>query len=88
MSMLVSFVLSFFPRDVLDEILNLIGSVSEGFPSYSYSLIDKNRCFIYLYTGGLFNCYMLDESICHFRGVGSILSLLLYFDGKSCQQTM
>ena len=35
MSMFVSFVLSFFPRDVLDEILNLIGSVSEGFPSYS-----------------------------------------------------
>ena len=35
MSMLVSFVLSFFPRDVLDEILNLIGSVSEGFPAYS-----------------------------------------------------
>ena len=38
MSMMVSFVLSFFPRDVLDEILNLIGSVSEGFPSYSYVL--------------------------------------------------
>ena len=38
MSMLVSFVLSFFPRDVLDEILNLIGSVSEGFPSY-FSII-------------------------------------------------
>ena len=36
MSMMVSFVLSFFPRDVLDEILNLIGSVSEGFPSYSF----------------------------------------------------
>ena len=36
MSMMVSFVLSFFPRDVLDEILNLIESVSEGFPSYSY----------------------------------------------------
>ena len=34
--MLVSFVLSFFPRDVLDEILNLIGSVSEGFPSYFF----------------------------------------------------
>ena len=33
--MMVSFVLSFFPRDVLDEILNLIESVSEGFPSYS-----------------------------------------------------
>ena len=36
MSMMVSFVLSFSPRGVLDEILNLIESVSEGFPSYSY----------------------------------------------------
>ena len=36
MSMMVSFVLSFFPRDVLDEILNLIESVSENFPSYSF----------------------------------------------------
>ena len=35
MSMMVSFVLSFFPRDVLDEILNLIESVSVDFPSYS-----------------------------------------------------
>ena len=36
MSMMVSFVLSFFPRDVLDETLNLIESVSEDFPSYSF----------------------------------------------------
>ena len=28
-----------------------------------------------LYTGGLFHCYMLEESICHFRAVGSILLL-------------
>ena len=28
--------LSFFPRGVLDEILNLIESVSEGLPSYSF----------------------------------------------------
>ena len=42
MSMMVSFVLSFFPRDVLDEILNLIGSVSEGFPSYSYWHVIRN----------------------------------------------
>ena len=28
-------VMSFFPRGVLDEILNLIESVSEDFPSYS-----------------------------------------------------
>ena len=27
--------LSFFPRDVLDDILDLIESVSEGFPTYS-----------------------------------------------------
>ena len=30
--------LSFFPRDVLDEILNLIESVSESFPTYSKAL--------------------------------------------------
>ena len=29
------FVLSFFPRDALDEILDLIESVSEGFPTFS-----------------------------------------------------
>ena len=40
MSMMVSFVLSFFPRDVLDEILNLIESVSEDFPSYCCSDVD------------------------------------------------
>ena len=34
----VFFVLSFFLRDVLDEILNLIESVSEGFPTYSYNI--------------------------------------------------
>ena len=28
--------LSFFPRGVLDKILNLIESVSEDFPSYSF----------------------------------------------------
>ena len=34
--------LSFFPRDVLDEILNLIESVSEDFPSYSFMAL-KHR---------------------------------------------
>ena len=33
---MASFVLSFFPLDVLDEIWDLIESVSEGFLSYSY----------------------------------------------------
>ena len=31
--------LSFFPRGVLDEILNLIESDSEDFPSYSFKYI-------------------------------------------------
>ena len=38
-----------------------------------------SRIFDPLYTGGLFHCHMLDESICHFRGVGTILSLLFFF---------
>ena len=33
-SLLASFVLSFFPLDVLDEIWDLIESVSEGFLTY------------------------------------------------------
>ena len=37
MSLMASFVLSFFPRDVLDEIWDLIKSVSEGFPTYFYN---------------------------------------------------
>ena len=31
-----------------------------------------------LLTGGLIHYYLLDESFCHFRGVGSILSLILF----------
>ena len=34
-SLVASFVLSFFPLDVFDEIWDLIGSVSEGFLTYS-----------------------------------------------------
>ena len=43
-----------------------------------------------IYTGGLFHIFLLDEFICHFRGVGSILSLQFYaiFDGKFCQQIL
>ena len=35
-SLMASFVLSFFPLDVLDEIWDLIESVSEGFLTYFY----------------------------------------------------
>ena len=38
-SLMASFVLSFFPLDVLDEIWDLIESVSEGFLTYSCSCL-------------------------------------------------
>ena len=31
-----------------------------------------------LYTGRLSHCYMLDKTICHFRGVMFIMSLILF----------
>ena len=36
-----------------------------------------------LYTGGLFHCYILDEAICHFRGVGYFFRFYSIIDGKS-----
>ena len=35
-SLMASFLLSFFPLDVLDEIWDLLESVSDGFLTYSY----------------------------------------------------
>ena len=46
--------LSFFPRDVLIEILDLIESVSEGFPTYFFNTRTSTRAPITglsLYTG-------------------------------------
>ena len=37
-SLMASFVLSFFPLDVFDEIWDLIESVSEGFLTYCYKI--------------------------------------------------
>ena len=44
MSLMASFLLSFFPRDVLD----LIESVSEGFPIYSLIIPEASSSAIYL----------------------------------------
>ena len=41
-SLMASFVLSFFPLDVLDDIWDLIGAVSEGFLTYSRKLVDAH----------------------------------------------
>ena len=54
MSMMVSFCAVFFPQGVLDEILNLIESVSEGFPSYSFTLV-RRLDYLYLVLC-LFRC--------------------------------
>ena len=43
-SLVASFVLSFFPLDVLGEIWDLIESVSEGFLTYSFKCIEGG-CF-------------------------------------------
>ena len=42
-SVVVSFCAVLFPTNVLDEILNLIESVSEDFPSYSTWLTNGNH---------------------------------------------
>ena len=66
MSMMVSFVLSFFPRDVLDEILNLVGSVSEGFPSYSsYQLAGRRPKSLRLAGDTSFNIIVLIAVMLH-----------------------
>ena len=41
-SLVASFVLSLFPLDVLNEIRDLIESVSDGFLSYSYENVKQN----------------------------------------------
>ena len=38
MSMIASFYAALFPRDILDEILDLIESVSESFPTYFFTI--------------------------------------------------
>ena len=42
-SLMASFVLSFFPLDVLDEIWDLIESVSGGFLIYSYEIFKARK---------------------------------------------
>ena len=44
-----------------------------------YSVRVRTSRFYALYTGRLFYSFMLDESICHSRSVGSIPSISFYF---------
>ena len=47
--------LSFFPRGVLDEILNLIESVFEDFPSYSFMKIEFDKGLDAIYISNILN---------------------------------
>ena len=68
-SLMASFVLSFFPLDVLDEIWDLIESVSEGCLTYSYKwLIIQHIPFFFLW---ILPC---KSSFCYI----SAISLLLF----------
>ena len=62
---MASFVLSFFPPDVLDEIWDLIESVSEGFLTYSYFNISFSLivCFISFLVLGNRNRLLLPDSL-------------------------
>ena len=54
MSLLASFCAVFFPRDVLGEILDLIGPVSEGFPTYScVRYLPLNTCSCAIILNGI-----------------------------------
>ena len=55
-SLMASFVLSFFPPDVWDEIWDLIESVSEGFLTYSYTSLSPSipKTFVLTITKMLF----------------------------------
>ena len=54
-SLMASFVLSFFPLDVLDEIWDLIESVSEGFFTYSNTCMELVRSITCLFMHGFQN---------------------------------
>ena len=78
MSMMVSFCAVLFPRGVLDEILNLIESVSEGFPSYFFSaptsILDAVQIFSRLSTRHLlFQSFSVND-VGKLHNVGAIFN--------------
>ena len=80
MSMMVSFVLSFFPRDVLDEILNLIESVSEDFPSYFFiKNTDTQNLHILLSVGQLLRKALTYLYINYFNPLKSVYCIFNYY---------
>ena len=71
---MASFVLSFFPLDVLDEIWDLTESVSEGFLTYSYisgQLKMSHARLTYLLVF-IFQLSPLINIVLHFRPVSQL----------------
>ena len=73
--------LSFFPRDVLDEILNFIESVSEGFPTYPWDIMYFLLVFLYTsHNGVLQEAKRIDSIVAPLPfEEGSFVSRLIYF---------
>ena len=65
-SFIASFVLSFFPLDVLDGIWDLIESVSEGFLTYSFMCYERIKGKVFLARKGIpkhrrMSCYQFSQ---------------------------
>ena len=54
--------LCFIPRDVLDKILDLIESASEGYPTYSYAILPLTHLMTEVkvidFVNGLLKCLL------------------------------
>ena len=64
-----------WPLNELDK-LTMLWTTGPRFLEMYHNLL---VALLLYYTGRFFHCYMLDESICHVRGTGSIFSNLSYF---------
>ena len=78
-SLMASFVLSFFPLDVLDEIWDLIESVSEEFLTYSSYILHK------LHKQPCKARFITNSSSCTTTELSKLLtSFLSYYYQKTC----
>ena len=68
---MASFVLSFFPLDVLDGIWDLIESVSEGFLTYSFMGYERIKVKIFLARKGILKSKNVTLSVCVPFSVGT-----------------
>ena len=76
-----------FPLGIHVSVAKYFDFVNVSFV-YDFDLtIIALNCYFFntLYTGGLFRCYMLDESICYLRVSGLFCRFCSIFDGKSCE---